>query len=78
MSFLSSSLQVLTRDVRQAGRRLRARPGGPLVIVLSLAFAIGVSVGVFSIVNAVWFSPWHARDADALRVIHPAVTLDDF
>jgi putative ABC transport system permease protein len=68
----------LTRDLRQAVRQIRRHPGGPLVIILSLAFAMGVSTSLFSVVNAVWLSPWLVPNADTLRVVQPAINLDEF
>lgn len=65
---------MLMRDVLHAVRQTCRRPGLPLVIVLSLAFAMGVSTSLFSVVNAVWLTPWSVPDSAGLRVIHPRVS----
>jgi hypothetical protein len=68
----------LARDVRYAFRQFRQRPVLPLVIVLSLAFGIGVSTSMFSVVTSIWFRPWPVRDAANLRVISPETSIDDW
>ena len=69
---------TLALDVRYALRQFRQRPGLPLVIVLSLAFGIGVSTSMFSVVTSIWFRPWPVRDAASLRVISPETSIDDW
>src|SRR5687767_12258052 len=69
---------TLARDVRYALRQFRQHPGLPLAIVLSLAFGIGVSTSMFSVVTSIWFTAWPVRDSANLRVIGPGTSIDDW
>ena len=56
----SSSRTVLTdllRDLRYAGRALRANPLFALVVVVTLGLGIGANTTVFTVINAVILSP---------------------
>lgn len=61
LSFLS--------DLRHAVRSSRRSPGFVLLVVLTLAVGIGVNVGMFSVVDAVLFSPLPYPDADRMVMI---------
>jgi predicted permease len=70
-------VSILT-DLRWAARQFRRRPAVPLIIVLSLTSAMGVSSSLFSIVNAAWFKPWPVPDAARLRVIDARITAGEW
>lgn len=70
-------MSILT-DLRWAARQFRRRPGIPLIIVLSLGSAMGISSSLFSVVNAAWFKPWPVPDAGRLRVIAARVSTDEW
>jgi hypothetical protein len=71
-------MENIARDVRYALRQFRQHPGLPLAIVLSLAFGIGVSTSMFSVVTSIWFTPWPVPDSANLRVIRPPTSIDDW
>lgn len=48
-------MEALIRDIRYAFRRLLSQPGSSLIILLTLAFGIGVNTSIFSLVNGVVF-----------------------
>jgi predicted permease len=56
----------VTRDVREAGRFLRANPGFAVVVVLTLALAIGVNATIFSVLNGVLLRPLGYVEPDRL------------
>src|SRR5215469_8694239 len=55
--WISVWLEQLLQDVRYGVRGLRRNPGFALVVVLTLALAIGMNTAVFSLVNAILVRP---------------------
>jgi predicted permease len=66
-----SKIDSLLRELRLTVRRLRKSPGFAITAVLMLAFGIGATTAIFSIVNGVLLQPLPFPDADRL------VTLGD-
>jgi putative ABC transport system permease protein len=56
-------------DLRHAARSLIARPGFSLVVVLTLALAIGANTAMYSVLHAVLFNPLPFRDPDRIVVL---------
>ena len=56
-------------DIREALRSLAAEPGFSLVVVLTLALAIGVNSAIFSLLNGVLLRPLDYADASRLAVV---------
>ena len=61
-------LQRWTKDFIYAGRSLGRAPGFTLVVVATLALAIGANSAIFSVVNAVLLEPLPFPPAD--RLVH--------
>ena len=59
----------MLQDLRFALRQIAKFPGYTAVVVLTLAFGIGVNTQIFSMVSAVFMQPMPVRDADRLTVI---------
>jgi putative ABC transport system permease protein len=59
-------VEQLVQDVRQGIRMLYRNPGFALVVILTLALAIGLNTVVFSVVNAVLIRPLPYPHADRL------------
>jgi hypothetical protein len=61
-------LEPIWNDARVAMRQFHQRPGFALVVVVTLALAIGANVAVFSVVNAVLFRALPFQGFGAARV----------
>jgi putative ABC transport system permease protein len=70
-----ASLFDLGKDVRNAGRMLRASPAFTLVAILTFALGIGANTAVFSVVNGVLLEPLPYREPD--RVVQLWESLPD-
>ena len=68
----------IARDIVFALRQFRRHPWLPIAVVISLGAAMGVSTSMFSLVDAAWFAPWHVPDADAIRIVQPAISGDEW
>jgi hypothetical protein len=56
-------------DIREAIRSFAGQPGFSLVVVLTLALAIGINSAIFSLVNGVLLRPLDYADPDRLVVL---------
>jgi len=65
---VSSILDAWAKDFRHAARGLRRAPTFTLVIVVTLALAIGASTAIFSVVKVVLLEPLPFPNAD--RLVH--------
>ena len=61
-------MQTLLQDLRFAARQIFKNPGFATVAILSLAFGIGATTSVFSVIHAVLMDPYPYRAAD--RMVH--------
>ena len=66
---MKEALERWIRDFKYAGRSLVHTPGFTLVVVGTLALAIGANATIFSVVNAVLLKPLPFPNADRLVVI---------
>jgi putative ABC transport system permease protein len=62
-------LEDFVRDLRYAGRRLRANPGFAVVTVLTLALGIGASTAIFSTVNPILIEPLPYPHSDRVLML---------
>ncbi|UCC31726.1 MAG: ABC transporter permease, partial [Phycisphaerales bacterium] len=62
-------MDALGQDVRYAVRTLSKHPGFAAVIILTLAFGIGINTAVFSVLNAAVLRPIPYKDPDRLVVV---------
>ena len=60
------SLDALWQDVRYAVRAYRRTPGFALVVVVTLALAIGANSAIFSLLNALMLRDLPVHDPDTL------------
>ena len=65
-------LERWIRDFTHAARSLARAPGFTLIVVATLALAIGANAAIFSVVNAVLLEPLPFPHAD--RLVHIAGT----
>ena len=64
-------LDHVSQDVRYAARMIQKQPGFALTVVVTLAFGVGATTAIFSIVNGVLIKPLPYPDPDALvRIVH--------
>lgn len=63
------ALEMLVADIRFAARMMRRTPGFTLVAVLSLAFGIGATAAIFSVVNAVVLRSLPVQRPSELRIV---------
>ena len=59
----------LKRDLRQAVRQLRRRPGFSAIVILTLALGIGANSAIFSVVDAVLLRPLPYKDPARLAMV---------
>src|SRR5688572_29919670 len=67
---LAPRLAVLFQDLRYAARALRRSSGFAVVVILTLAFGIGINAATFSIVNAVLIRPIGFSEPDRLVALY--------
>ncbi|UCE58624.1 MAG: ABC transporter permease [Phycisphaerales bacterium] len=60
---------TLIQDVRYAVRTLSKRPGFAIVIILTLAFGIGINIAVFTVLNGAVLRPIPYEDSERLVVV---------
>lgn len=66
---MSSIVETWARDFKHAARSLARAPVFALVIVVTLALAIGANTAIFSLVEAVLLEPLPLPNADRLAHI---------
>src|SRR5258708_2587090 len=59
----------LSRDLRQALRQMKRRPGFCMIVILTLALGIGANSAILSIVEAVLLRPLPYRDPSRLAMV---------
>ena len=59
-------MQALLQDLRYGGRIIRKQPGYSLLIVLTLALAIGANTVIFSFANVLVLRPLPVKDQNTL------------
>jgi predicted permease len=72
------TLNEWTRDIGHAVRSLKRTPGFAIMAIGTLALAIGVNAGMFSVVNAVLLNPFPYAHADRLVYIGASAPGSDF
>jgi putative ABC transport system permease protein len=68
-SKVGESMSLFAQDLRFAFRRLCHAPGFSLVIVLTLAFGIGATCSIFSLVEGILLRPLPFHDPDGLVLL---------
>jgi putative ABC transport system permease protein len=63
-------LETIWMDVRTAFRAMRKSPGFTAAAVLSLAFGIGATTAIFSVMDALIFRPLPVLDPQRLVLVH--------
>ena len=69
-------MENLLRDLEYGLRLLRRNPGFAAVAVLSLALGIGINTAMFSVVNAVLFTPTKVAEPERLTEIYTSMAAD--
>jgi putative ABC transport system permease protein len=69
-------MENLIRDLKFGLRLLARNPGFATVAVLSLALGIGINTAMFSVVNAILFTPAPVRAPDRLAEIYTSTVAD--
>src|SRR5581483_11618295 len=62
-------MDAFFHDLRYAARKIRSAPTFSLVVVMTLALAIGATTAVFSIVNGVLLNPLGFARVDRLVMV---------
>jgi predicted permease len=62
-------LETLFHDLRFGARMLCKNPGFSVVVLLTLAFGIGVNTALFTVFNALALKPLPLKDADSFVVV---------
>jgi putative ABC transport system permease protein len=65
------ALEALGQDLRFAGRQLWKNPGFTLVVVLTLALAVGASTAIFSVVHGILLRPLPYPEPERVISVHP-------
>src|SRR5215208_6406081 len=69
-------LDDLAQDTRFAWRTLRRSPGFTLTAVITLAFGIGVNIGMLRLVNGLLLRPLYDRPDEVVSVYGRSTTAD--
>jgi predicted permease len=75
---IAPRMSGLLQDVRYAARTLRRHRGFATVVVLTLAFGIGINTATFSVVNAALLRPLPFADSDRLVALRERLAGFDF
>ena len=62
-------LENLAQDIRFGVRQLCKNPGFSVVVLLTLAFGIGVNTALFTVFNALALKPLPLKDADSFVIV---------
>jgi predicted permease len=73
VSIPAEILHEIVRDLRMSARVYRRRPLATGLAVIALAMAIGVTTGVFSVLNGVMFRSLPFREPERLVRLHPGL-----